>query len=79
MEMRNQNQFSIRLADGREKTFDSAAAMAAWIAEQKRNSRPVRKKSARGSARKQKSNVRSYSGDSPLAHFVAQSATRSES
>jgi hypothetical protein len=64
--MSNEKQFSIRLANGQEKTFDSAAEMAAWIAEQKANRRPVRKKSAGSRNRMKKRKVRCYSGDSPL-------------
>lgn len=75
--MSNEKQFSIRLANGQEKTFNSAAAMAAWIAEQKANSRPVRKKSARNQNRKPKNKVRCYSGDSPLTQFVSKNANRS--
>lgn len=65
------NQFSIRLADGQEKTFESAAEMAKWISEQRQNRRPAKKRFAKNVKRKKTRQVRCSSGDSPLARFVS--------
>ena len=64
--------YSIRLADGKEQTFDSASEMAKWVAKQKsydpanRN----RKRVPRKSRRKPASKARCYSGDAPLARYA---------
>lgn len=68
--MNNKSQYSIRLANGQEKSFESAAEMAQWMAEQKEQNRPRPSGSAKSRRRKQKRKVRCYSGDSPLARYA---------
>ena len=68
--MSNDSKFSIKLASGEERTFDSAAKMAAWIQEQRELKVPARKRSARKSNRRPVRKVRCYSGDSPLARYA---------
>lgn len=63
-------QYSIRLADGTERTFDSAAEMAKWMAEQQEFSRSARKRNSRKPKRKPARKVRCFSGDSPLARYA---------
>ena len=71
--MNNNGQYSIKLANGAEQTFNSAVEMAAWLAEQNEQIRP-RHKSAQASKRQRtrikKRKVRCYSGDSPLARYA---------
>lgn len=66
--------YSIRLADGKEQTFDSASEMAKWVAEQKSydlaNRNRTRKRAPRKSRRKPASKARCYSGDAPLARYA---------
>ncbi len=40
--MKNNAQFSVRLANGKEETFETAAAMAAWVALQRQYDAPRR-------------------------------------
>lgn len=71
--MNNDNTYSIKLANGKEKTFDSATEMAKWIEDQRANSSSTGKNSARRSNRKPRKprrKVRCYSGDSPLARYA---------
>ena len=71
--MNNENTYSIKLANGKEKTFDSATEMAKWIEDQRANSSSAGKNSARRSNRKPRKarrKVRCYSGDSPLARYA---------
>ncbi len=66
----NDKRFTIRLADGTERAFDSAAQMASWIADQRENSRTSKKRSHKKSPKKPARKVRCYSGDSPLARYA---------
>ena len=66
--MSNDSNFSIKLANGKERTFDSAAEMAKWISDQREQNVPRRKKSGRKSKPARK--VRCYAGDSPLARYA---------
>lgn len=66
----NDKKFTIRLADGNERTFDSAAEMAKWMAEQRENQRPARKRPGRKITRKPATKVQFYAGDSPLARYA---------
>jgi len=59
--MNNENKYSIKLASGRERTFDSAAEMAKWIEDQREQSVPRGRKSARNTNRKPARKVRCYS------------------
>lgn len=73
--MSNDSKFSIKLADGKERTFDSAAEMAQWIQDQRANSLQAGRNSSRASRRKlgkprRVKKVRCYSGDSPLARYA---------
>ncbi len=68
--MNDNRKYSIRLANGNERNFDSAAEMAKWIAEQRENDRPILKKSARPRRRSASRAVRCYSGESPLARYA---------
>ena len=62
--------YSIRLADGSERAFDSASEMAKWMQERKRFSAKPRKLPSRKAKRKSAKKVRCFSGDSPLARYA---------
>lgn len=68
--MSNENKYSIKLANGKERTFDSAAEMAKWIEDQREQNVPRGRKPARKTNRKPAKKVRCYSGDSPLARYA---------
>ena len=68
--MNNDKQYSIRLANGNEQMFETAAEMAQWMADQEAMNRPRRKKSTQRPKRKAVRKVRCYSGDSPLARYA---------
>ena len=68
--MSNDSKYSIKLANGKERAFGSAAAMAKWIDEQRELKVPRRKGVARKPNRKPERKVRCYSGDSPLARYA---------
>ena len=69
----NEQTFSIRLSNGRAKTFDSAAEMALWVCEQKQLESVVRptnknRRFRRRPQRLTKSKIRHRAG-LPLARF----------
>ncbi len=68
--MRNEKKYTIRLANGQEHTFHTAAEMAQWMADQREMNRPRRGKSSANSKLTPKRFVRCYSGDSPLARYA---------
>ncbi len=68
--MNNEKRYSIKLANGKEQMFETAAEMARWMAGQQEMTRPRRKKSTQHPKRKAVRKVRCYSGDSPLARYA---------
>ena len=70
--MKNHARFSVRLANGKEQTFETAAAMAAWVALQRQYDAPRRRSRFAWRKRKQAPLRRIQSTDSqpPLARYA---------
>ncbi len=68
--MNNEKRYSIRLANGKEQMFETAAEMAQWMADQRTLNRPRRKTTSQNPKRKAARKVRCYSGESPLARYA---------
>lgn len=67
------NRFSVRLANGKEQTFESAAAMAQWMQKQREFDyirRPAKRKSARRTANPRRPRGGRCDNLPPLARFA---------
>ena len=71
--MKNNNQFSVRLANGKEETFETAAAMAAWVALQRQYDAPRKRPRFRWRSRRNQAALRrtqSTDNQPPLARYA---------
>ena len=71
--MKNNAQFSVRLANGKEETFETAAAMAAWVALQRQYDAPRNRSRFRWRSKRTKATLkrtRSTDNQPPLARYA---------
>ena len=77
--MKSNTQFSIRLANGKEETFETAAAMAAWVALQRQFDAPRRRNRFSRRANRKPVGVCAAPIDSsepPLARYANRNSSR---